>query len=75
MTSNVSAFQDNQNLLTDFTNHTTMEDKKNTKHPHTLNDLKKELQVLTQSDALKVTGGKSLEKDKWNSGCGSIIPQ
>ena len=51
-----------------------MEDKKSGKLP-TLHDLKKELQVLSQTESLKVTGGKTLEKDNWNSGCGSIMPQ
>ena len=52
-----------------------MEDKKGGNGPKSLQDLKKELQNLTQQDSIKVTGGKTLEKDKWNSGCGGIVPQ
>ena len=50
-----------------------MEDKKNPR----LDDLKKQLQneTLTQSDSIKVTGGKTVEKDRWQTGCGDNPPQ
>lgn len=75
--SNLTSFSRNEpNLhLSNFTNFYTMEDKKGGNSPKSLQDLKKELQSLTQQDSIKVTGGKTLEKDKWNSGCGGIVPQ
>jgi hypothetical protein len=60
------------NFYTNFTNLITMEDRKDI---NKLDELKKELQVLSPNDSLKVTGGKTVEKDKWNSGVGSITPQ
>ena len=65
-----------------FTITNTMEDKKVTPNPHSahsgmksLDDLRKELNALTSKDALALTGGKTLEKDKWNSWNGGIVPQ
>ena len=55
-----------------------MEDKKGGNINHgskSLQDLKKELQELTIQQSLTLTGGKALEKDKWNSHCGGIVPQ
>ncbi len=69
-------FRDEPNLhSSNFTNYHAMEDKKGGNGPKSLQDLKKQLQTLTQQDSIKVTGGKTLEKDKWNSGCGGIVPQ
>ena len=76
MTDLTTFFRDEPNLhYSNFTNYYTMEDKKGGNSPKNLQDLKRELQSLTQQDSLKVTGGKTLEKDKWNSGCGGIVPQ
>ena len=75
-----SFLSDDHNLLyTNFTNPVTMmEDKKGVNMNHgskSLQDLKKELQELTSHESLKVTGGKTFEKDKWNIHCGGIVPQ
>ncbi len=77
MTDFSTFFREEPNLhYSNFTNHyIAMEDKKGGNSSKNLQDLKRELQSLTQADALKVTGGKTLEKDKWNSGCGGIVPQ
>ncbi len=76
MTDFTTFFRDEPNLhYSNFTNNYTMEDKKGGNNSKNLQDLKRELQTLTQQDSLKVTGGKTLEKDKWNSGCGGIVPQ
>ncbi len=61
--------------FTNLTNYNFMEDKKGGNSPKSLQDLKKELQVMTQQEALKITGGKAFEKDKWHSGCGGLVPQ
>ncbi len=77
MTDFFTYFRDEPNLhLTDFTNLYFMEDKKLGSNPKSLQDLKKQLQVLTQQESLKILGGKiNLDKDKWNTGCGGILPQ
>jgi hypothetical protein len=76
MTEFLTFFRDEPNLhFTNFTNIYIMEDKKGGNSPKSLQDLKKQLQVLTQQESLKIFGGKALEKDKWNLGCGGIIPQ
>ncbi|MBL7817509.1 MAG: hypothetical protein JNL70_21060 [Saprospiraceae bacterium] len=71
--------EDHNLLITNFTNpDTMMEDKKGGNINHgskSLQDLKKELQELTNQEALKFTGGKTLEKDKWKNTCGGIVPQ
>jgi hypothetical protein len=63
--------------LTNFTESYTMEDKKGQNNFKSLEDWKKELQqkILSPTESLKIYGGKTLEKDKWNSGCGGIVPQ
>jgi hypothetical protein len=63
-----------------FTKSNTMEDKKGAPPPpqfgaKSLADLKKELQELNNKDSLSVTGGRTVERDKWNSHCGGIVPQ
>lgn len=40
-----------------------------------LQDLKKELQTLTQQESIQVKGGRTWEKDKWTTSCSNIIPQ
>ena len=71
--------EDHNLLYTNFTNPIAMmEDRKGVSTNHgskSLQDLKKELQELTSHESLKVTGGKTVEKDKWNSHCGGIVPQ
>ena len=56
-----------------------MEDKKVGLQPthgaKSLADLKKELQELNTRDSLSVTGGRTVEKDRWNTHCGGIVPQ
>ena len=56
-----------------------MEDKKVGSQPahgaKSLADLKKELQELNTRDSLSVTGGRTVEKDRWNTHCGGIVPQ
>ena len=71
---------DDHNLLSaNFTNQITMmEDKKggNTNHgSKNLQDLKKELQELTSQESLKLKGGRTKEKDRWDNQCGGIVPQ
>lgn len=76
MTELITFFRDEPNLhFTNFTNLYIMAEKNGSNNPKSLQDLKKQLQVLSQQESLKIMGGKSLEKDKWNSGCGGIIPQ
>lgn len=76
MTDLSTFFRDEPNLhLSNFTNNYTMEDKKGVNGSKSLQDLKKELQPLSQGDSIKILGGKTLEKDKWNSTCGGIVPQ
>ncbi len=75
-----SLLSEDHNLqYTNFTKSgTMMEDKKGGNINHgskSLQDLKKELQELTNQQSLTVTGGKALEKDKWNNHCGGIVPQ
>ena len=75
-----SLLSEDHNLhYTNFTNpNTMMVDKKGGNSNHgskSLQDLKKELQELTSQQSLTVTGGKALEKDKWNNHCGGIVPQ
>ena len=71
--------EDHNLLYTNSTNPgTMMGDKKGGNNNHgskSLQDLKKELQELTSQQSLTVTGGKALEKDKWNNHCGGIVPQ
>lgn len=71
--------KDHNLLFTNFTKSDTMEDKKGGSQPmhgaKSLEDLKKELNELNNKDSLTVTGGKTVEKDKWNSICGGIVPQ
>ena len=38
-----------------------------------LDDLKKDLKALKKNDMKKIIGGK--KKNKWNNGCGGILPQ
>ena len=70
---------DHHLLYTNFTKSTTMEDKKGGSSPahgaKTLADLKKELHELNTRDSLTVTGGRAVEKDRWNTHCGGIVPQ
>lgn len=40
-----------------------------------LEDLKKDLKTLKKGDMNKITGGKKDKKNKWNNGCGGIVPQ
>ena len=41
-----------------------------------LEDLKKDLTPIKKGDMNKITGGKNdKKKNKWNSGCGGILPQ
>lgn len=76
MTDLSNFFRDEPNLhSSNFTNYYTMEDKKGVNGSKSLQDLKKELQPLSQGDSIKILGGKTLEKDKWNSTCGGIVPQ
>ncbi len=75
-----SLLSEDHNLhYTNFTNpNTMMVDKKGGNSNHgskSLQDLKKEMQQLTTQQALTVTGGKTLDKDKWNNVCGGIVPQ
>ncbi len=39
-----------------------------------LDDLKKDLQIMTDEDMNRVKGGKKTS-NKWNPSCGGIIPQ
>jgi hypothetical protein len=76
MTEFLTFFSSEPNLhLSDFTNIYIMEDKKSGNSPKSLQDLKRQLQVLSQQESLRIMGGKTLEKDKWNTGCGGIMPQ
>jgi hypothetical protein len=71
--------RDHHLLFTNFTKSDTMEDKKGGSLPthgaKSLADLKKELNELNNKDSLSVTGGKAVERDRWNSICGGIVPQ
>lgn len=71
--------RDHHLLYTNFTKSNTMEDKKGGSQPahgaKSLADLKKELQELNTRDSLTVTGGRTVEKDRWNTHCGGIVPQ
>jgi hypothetical protein len=71
--------RDHHLLYTNFTKSNTMEDKKGGSPPahgaKSLADLKKELQELNTRDSLTVTGGRTVEKDRWNTHCGGIVPQ
>ena len=78
MTKLRTLLREDQNLLyTNFTKSNTMEDRKASHNNgnKSLQDLKKELQELSTQDAIKLTGGKTLERDKWNNHCGGIVPQ
>jgi hypothetical protein len=77
MTDLSTFFRDEPNLqLSNFTNNFyTMEDKKGVNGSKSLQDLKKEVQQLSHGDSIRILGGKTLEKDKWNSTCGGIVPQ
>jgi hypothetical protein len=76
MTEFLTFFRDEPNLhLSNFTNIYDMEDKKGGNSPKSLQDLKLQLQVLSQKESLKILGGKTLEKNSWNTGCGGIMPQ
>ena len=70
---------DHHLLYTNFTKSNTMEDKKGASSPahgaKSLADLKKELHELNTRDSLTVTGGRAVEKDRWNTHCGGIVPQ
>jgi hypothetical protein len=67
----------NLHFITNFTQSYAMEDKKGANNLKSLDDWKKELhqKTLSPAEQLKINGGKTLEKDKWNSGCGGIVPQ
>ena len=71
--------RDHHLLYTNFTKSNTMEDKKvglqSTHGAKSLADLKKELQELNTRDSLSLTGGRTVEKDRWNTHCGGIVPQ
>lgn len=44
-------------------------DKKN------LNDVKKDIKTIKKEDMKKIVGGKKDRDNKWNNGCGGILPQ
>jgi hypothetical protein len=71
--------RDHHLLYTNFTKSNTMEDKKGGSLPthgaKNLADLKKELHELNTKDTLSVIGGRMVEKDRWNTHCGGIVPQ
>jgi hypothetical protein len=72
--------RDHHLLYTNFTKSNTMEGKKEGSLPtqfgaKSLTDLKKELNVISNKDSLTFTGGKMVEKDKWNNLCGGFVPQ
>jgi hypothetical protein len=74
MTDSTTFFRDNHNLHSpNFTNFYTMENKKTASQ--SFQDLKKELQIVTQQEGLKLTGGKSIDTSVFNTVCGGIVPQ
>ena len=77
MTTDPYMLIENQDLLTNFTNINTMEDNKKSSRLPNLQELKKELQVLSHSDSLKITGGGKSVVDirTTTQGVGTITPQ
>jgi hypothetical protein len=72
--------RDHHLLYTNFTKSNTMEGKKEGSLPtqhgaKSLADLKKEMTELNTKDALSVVGGRTVERDRWNTHCGGIVPQ
>ena len=76
MTTDPYMLIENQDLLTNFTNINTMEDKKSSKLPN-LQELKKVLLVLSHSDSVKIIGGGKSVVDirTTTQGVGTITPQ
>ncbi len=45
------------------------------KSRRTLEELKRELQTVNQLDMNNIVGGRKRNMERWNNGCGGVIPQ